>query len=86
MAAGYATTRAGVGAFLALTELAFAYVLGVGALGEPTNVLAAAGTTLTLCGSVAIVAARSRPQPDTSLASADAAAQEPMTVELQESS
>lgn len=62
MAAGYATTRAGIGAFLALTELAFAFVLGVTALGEPTNVLAGVGTAITLLGSVAIVAARSRPR------------------------
>lgn len=46
MAAGYRTTRAGVGAFLALTELAFAYLLDVLALHEPTSALGGLGTAI----------------------------------------
>lgn len=74
MAAGYRTTRAGVAAFLALTELAFSYVLGVTALGEPTNALATLGTAVVF-GSVGALALKpSRPtQP---LARADAARQD----------
>ena len=46
LAAGYATTRAGISAFLQLTELAWVYLLDVTALGEPTSVLASLGTAL----------------------------------------
>ena len=60
MAAGYTTTRASIAAFLALSEVAFAYVLGAVALAEPTNALAGLGTALTLGGSVLLVAASQR--------------------------
>lgn len=54
---GYRTTRAGIAAFLQLTELAWVYVLDVVALGEPTSVFATLGTALVFCSAVA--AARS---------------------------
>ena len=79
MAAGFATTRAGVAAFLALTELAFSYLLGVTALGEPTSLLGGLGTTVVF-GSVGMLAVGRTPAPrraapdggDGSLAAADA--------------
>ena len=55
MAAGAATTRASIAAFLALTELAFSYVLGATALGEPTSLLAGFGTG-TVFGAVVLLA------------------------------
>ena len=60
MAAGFATTRAGIAAFLALTELAFSYVLGVTALGEPTSVLGGLGTAVVF-GSVGMLAVGKTP-------------------------
>ena len=74
MAAGYATTRAGIAAFLALTELAFSYLLGVTALGEPTSLLASLGTAVVFgsVGAIALQPRRQRPDNNDSLASADA--------------
>ena len=54
MAEGYRTTRAGVAAFLALTELAFSYLLGVTALGEPTSFLATLGTAVVFASVAAL--------------------------------
>ena len=57
--AGYATTRAGVVAFLQMTELAWVYLLDVTVLGEPTSVLATLGSALVL-GAAMVVAAYPR--------------------------
>ena len=46
LAAGYATTRAGIGAFLQLTELAWVWAMDVFLLGEPTSALASAGSAI----------------------------------------
>ena len=46
MARGMATTRAGVGAILAVSEIAFAFLLDVALLREPTTPLAALGSSL----------------------------------------
>lgn len=46
LAAGYATTRAGIGGFLQLTELAWVYVIDISILSEPTNLFASLGTAL----------------------------------------
>jgi hypothetical protein len=62
MAAGFATTRAGLAAFLALSELAFAYLLGVLALGEPTSARSALGTAIVFCSVVPLALKRS-PRP-----------------------
>ena len=52
-AAGYRDTRAGVVAFLQLTEMPWVYVLSAGVLGEPTTVLATAGSTVVFVGALA---------------------------------
>lgn len=57
---GYRTTRAGIAAFLQLTELAWVYVLDSCVLGEPTSFFATLGTALVFCSAVA--AARSDAQ------------------------
>ena len=54
-ASGYATTRAGIAAFLQLTEIAWVYVLGVAALRESTSLLATIGTAVVFAGAVAAV-------------------------------
>lgn len=58
--AGYRTTRAGIAAFLQLTELAWVYTLDVVVLRERTSLLATVGTALVFCS--AIAAARSHEQ------------------------
>ena len=70
MAAGYATTRAGLAAFLALTELAFSYLLGVSVLSEPTNLLASLGTAVVFSSVGALACVRTR-RPAAPLACAD---------------
>ena len=52
-AAGYRSTRAGIAAFLQLTELAWVYLLDVTALGEPTTPLATLGTAVVFGSAVA---------------------------------
>ena len=51
--AGYATTRAGMVAFLQLTEIPWVYVLDVLALGEPTSLLAGVGSAIVFASAVA---------------------------------
>ena len=51
--AGYATTRAGMVAFLQLTELPWVYVLDISALGEPTNALKSVGSAIVFASAVA---------------------------------
>ena len=60
MAKGMATTRAGVGAILAVSEIAFAFLLDIALLGEPTSLLAALGSLLVFAsvGALACVKAR----------------------------
>ena len=58
MAAGYATTRAGLAAFLALAELGFAYLLGGTREAEPKHVLQLFARRLS--GSVALLAVRQK--------------------------
>ena len=53
-AAGYRDTRAGMVAFLQLTELPWVYLLDVLALGEPTSLLASAGCALVFAGALAV--------------------------------
>ena len=53
LATGYATTRAGISAFIQLTELAWVYVLDVTLLGEPTTVLSTLGTAIVFASAVA---------------------------------
>ena len=53
LATGYATTRAGISAFIQLTELAWVYVLDVTLLGEPTTVLSTLGTAIVFVSAVA---------------------------------
>ena len=57
-AAGYATTRAGIAAFLQMTELPWVYVLDVTALGEPTSLLASLGCAIVFVS--AVIAASTR--------------------------
>jgi len=52
-AAGYRDMRAGMVAFLQLTELPWVYVLDVLALGEPTSLLASVGSAVVFAGAVA---------------------------------
>ena len=52
---GYRTTRAGIAAFLQLTELAWVYVLDSCVLGEPTSFFATLGTALVFCSAIAAV-------------------------------
>ena len=54
-AAGYRDTRAGMVAFLQLTEVPWVYVLDVSVLGEPTSALATIGCAVVFLG--ALVAA-----------------------------
>ena len=54
MAEGYQTTRAGIGAFLALTELGFVFALDALVLREPTSWLAAAGTAVVFAGATGV--------------------------------
>ena len=72
MAAGYKTTRAGIAAVLALTELAFSYLLGATALGEPPSVCGTLGTAV-IFGSVCTLALLGRQKPPAPLAAVDAA-------------
>lgn len=51
-AAGYRDTRAGVVAFLQLTEMPWVYVLSAGVLGEQTTVLATAGSAVVFIGAL----------------------------------
>jgi hypothetical protein len=55
LAAGYATTRAGLGGFLLLTELAWAYTIDICILTEPTNLFASLGTALILVSALAVL-------------------------------
>ena len=52
-AAGYRDTRAGMVAFLQLTELPWVYLLDVFALGEPTSALASVGSAVVFAGALA---------------------------------
>jgi len=81
MAAGYATTRAGIAAFLALTEIAFSWVLGVTALGEETSVLAGVGTLVVFASVAALALHPPRQRPVQALARADAAARTGVAVD-----
>ena len=60
VAAGMASTRAGVGAILALVEIPFAAALGVGALGEMPSALGALGATIIFASLGAMSAERVR--------------------------
>ena len=62
--AGFATTRAGIAAILAVSEIAFAYVLDIVALKEPTNGFATAGTAIVF-GSLGVLAIARAPAPPT---------------------
>ena len=73
MARGMATTRAGVGAILQVSEIAFAFVLDVVFLGERTNALAAGGTAIVFCSVSALACAKAPRRPTQTLAAADAA-------------
>ena len=64
MARGMATTRAGVGAILAVSEIAFAFLLDVALLREPTTPLAALGSALVFASVGALACAKAR-QPKT---------------------
>ena len=55
LAAGYSTTRAGIGGFLQLTELAWVYLIDVTLLAEPTTLLASVGTGLVFASAVAML-------------------------------
>jgi drug/metabolite transporter (DMT)-like permease len=55
LAAGYATTRAGIGGFLQLTELAWVYVVDVTLLAEPTSLLGSCGTALVFASALAVL-------------------------------
>jgi len=56
LAAGYSAIPAGKAAILCVSELAFAYVIGVGVLREPTSILAGIGTLVVLLGSALVAA------------------------------
>lgn len=58
LAAGYATTRAGIGGFLQLTELAWVYMIDIVVLAEPTNLFASLGTALVFCSALAVLCAQ----------------------------
>ena len=60
MARGMATTRAGVGAILAVSEIAFAFLLDVALLREPTTPLAALGSALVFASVGALACAKAR--------------------------
>ena len=60
MARGMATTRAGVGAILAVSEIAFAFLLDVALLREPTTPLAALGSLLVFASVGALACAKAR--------------------------
>jgi len=55
LASGYATTRAGIGGFLQLTELAWVYVIDIVVLAEPTNVFSMIGTGLVFASAMAVL-------------------------------
>ncbi|KAL1495477.1 hypothetical protein AB1Y20_016843 [Prymnesium parvum] len=59
-AAGFATTRAGIAAFLQLTELAWVYALDVFVLGEPTSFLAGLGSAIVFVSAVAAALGNSK--------------------------
>ena len=59
-AAGYSTTRAGIAAFLQLTELAWTYLLDAAVLREPTSLLASLGSAVVFVGAVAAVTGDTR--------------------------
>ena len=73
-ARGMATTRAGVGAILQVSEIAFAFMLDVVFLGERTNALAAGGTAIVFCSVSALACAKAPRRPTQTLAAADARA------------
>jgi len=56
VASGARTTTASKVALLAINELAFAYVLGVTVLNEPTSVLSSIGTAVIFAGSALVAA------------------------------
>jgi len=56
VATGARTTTASKTALLAMNELAFAYALDVGLLGEPTSLLSAVGTLIVFVGSALVAA------------------------------
>ena len=68
LAAGYATTRAGIGGFLQLTELAWVYCIDVTILAEPTNLYASLGTMLVFASAVAVLQVQSATKADGSAA------------------
>ena len=70
MAKGYQTVAAGRAAVLATTEMAFAYVLDVAALREPTSALAAAGTAAVFAGVALVAAEKGRAAPAANAAAA----------------
>ena len=53
-AAGYGTTRAGMVAFLSLTELPWVYVIDVLVMREPTSTLAALGCVVVFAGALGV--------------------------------
>lgn len=55
LAAGYATTRAGIGGFLQLTELAWVYAIDVTILAEPTSLFASFGTILVFASALLVL-------------------------------
>ena len=53
-AAGYQDTRAGMVAFLQLTELPWVYLIDIYLLGEPTTSMASLGCVVVFVGAVAV--------------------------------
>lgn len=66
VASGARTTTASKVALLAINELAFAYVLGVTVLNEPTSVLSTIGTAVVFAGSALVAAGPDAELPCTS--------------------
>mmetsp|Transcript_45223 Transcript_45223/g.94863 ORF Transcript_45223/g.94863 Transcript_45223/m.94863 type:complete len:451 (+) Transcript_45223:134-1486(+) len=61
-AAGYQTTRAGIVAFLQLTEIPWVYLLDVLALGESTTGMKSVGSTIVFVSAVAVALIRQQQQ------------------------
>jgi hypothetical protein len=53
-------TRAGIAAFLQLTEIAWVYAVDVTVLGEPTSRLATLGTVVVFISAVGVAAVQKR--------------------------
>ena len=60
-AAGYQTTRAGIVAFLQLTEIPWVYGLDVWLLGEPTTLSKSIGSAVVFGSAVAVACLRAKP-------------------------